>query len=521
MVNINDNGSEWVKETDGLSQDRIWSLSEKFLFRTAFIFFILFSIPLSGRWYADLFSINWLRLHYRDIYDIARFSPVFLGRNSSFFLLGYGDWLLLLLVALVGALVWSLIDRKTQSYERLYYWLRVIVRFRAGIGIIGFGFTKLLPVQMPYPSLGLLNTNFGDFTAQKIYWLSIGIVPWYQVFAGVVECVAGAFLFFRKTIFLGALLLSSALGDITYVNFAYDGGVHVYASYFVVFSAFLLLYYVKDIYIVLIRQEVVVPHWYVPVFAKRLRWTRFGLKTVTITVFLVLLFYVQLINFWYDPYKQPAVAGEQALRGNYRVEEFTINGKALPYSPLDTALWQNVTFENWSSLSFTTNKPHVIDLSNGGGSPMRDIDRTFEVTGAAGGKNVYHYEADTVNHILYLEDKNIAGVVGKIKRGGETNKASLNNLNYGENREARHTEKKKENWIPDSSLKYIKDERLSIQKIAYSARRDNEFAEKQRKVKRGRMVLHYQTIDGSEILLSGIDSHNDSIVVKLVRCKNR
>jgi hypothetical protein len=25
---------------------------------------------------------------------------------------------------------------------------------------------------MPYPSLGLLNTNFGDLTAQKVFWLS-------------------------------------------------------------------------------------------------------------------------------------------------------------------------------------------------------------------------------------------------------------------------------------------------------------------------------------------------------------
>src|SRR6202012_6267008 len=136
--------------------------------------------------------------------------------------------------------------RRTErtEYNTLYYWLRVIVRYRAGIGIIGFGFTKLFPVQMPYPSLGVLNTNFGDLTAQKVFWLSVGIVPWYQVFAGVVECLAGALLFFRRTTTVGAILLFAALGDIVYVNLAYDGGVHVYASYFVLLAAFLL---VKDV----------------------------------------------------------------------------------------------------------------------------------------------------------------------------------------------------------------------------------------------------------------------------------
>jgi hypothetical protein len=35
---------------------------------------------------------------------------------------------------------------------------------------------------------------------------------------------------------------------------------------------------------------------------------------------------------------------------------------------------------------------------------MRDIDRTFEVSGVAGGRRVFHYYPDTINHTLYLED---------------------------------------------------------------------------------------------------------------------
>jgi len=80
------------------------------------------------------------------------------------------------------------------------------------IGIIGFGFTKLLPVQMPYPGLGLLNTDFGDLTAQKIFGCQSASFPWYQVFAGVVEVLAGTLLLFRRTTTLGAILLFGGTG---------------------------------------------------------------------------------------------------------------------------------------------------------------------------------------------------------------------------------------------------------------------------------------------------------------------
>jgi len=239
-----------------------WSNGQKIAFRIAFIFFISLAIPNSAEWYDVVIHINWTRLNYRDLYDIARFGSginIFGDRLFGSTLLGYANWIITFFISIAGGLIWTLIVRRhgteRKEYNTLYYWLRVVVRYRAGIGIIGFGFTKLLPVQMPYPGLGLLNTNFGDMTAQKIFWLSVGIVPWYQVFAGVVECLAGTLLFFRKTTTLGAILLVGALGDIVYVNFAYDGGVHVYSSYFVLLAAFLLVDDLPKVYNLLILER--------------------------------------------------------------------------------------------------------------------------------------------------------------------------------------------------------------------------------------------------------------------------
>ncbi|GAB3551487.1 hypothetical protein GCM10027577_32020 [Spirosoma fluminis] len=483
---------------------------------------MIFSIPTNAGWYRNLFSLDWLhpgrvRLHYRDLYDIARFQPNILGFTTWWpSWMGYGEWVFLLLVSAVIGLVWTTLDRKRLEYNLLYYWLRVIVRYRAGIGIIGFGFTKLMPTQLPYPSLGLLNTNFGDLTAQKIYWLSIGIVPWYEVFTGVVEVLAGSLLFFRATTFWGAVLLFGALADIVYVNLAYDGGVHGYSSYFVVLAGFLLVYYVRELYNLLIKEQFTVPNYFYPSLAKPWqRITRISLKTAAIGIFLGLLFWLQYVNFRYDPYKQPAQKGVPELRGNYTVTKFELNGNEIPYSPTDSLRWQEATFESWSTLTFKVNRAVPLDLSNGGGSPMRDLNRTFELTGVAGGQRVFYYDADPVNQVLYLQDKYrpSSGRGERGEGGGEP----------GGGDPKKREKKPADNWIPAEALANIGPEDLKIDPIARSTRRAEGIKSEARREdgKRDRMVLRYETIDGSRVELTGFDEKKRSLYVVLDRVKRK
>jgi hypothetical protein len=472
----------------------LWKSYEKIAFRIAFIFFILMSIPTSPGWYTQVYHFDWTSLHYRDLYDIARFQPAYV-RGSGFY--GYGDWLILLVVALVGGTIWTLLDKKRTEYNVLYYWLSVVVRYRAAIGIIGFAFTKVLPVQMPYPSIGILNTNFGDLTAQKIYWLSISIVPWYQVFAGIVELTAGTLLFFRKTTTLGAIILFGALGDIVYVNFAYDGGVHVYSSYFVLFAAFLLAKDIPKIYQLFILERYTVPvDFSIDIKENWLKITRLVLKTGTIVLFLGVFFYLQLNNFLYDPYKQPAAKGVSTLRGYYRVKEFKLNNQVIPYSPQDSVGWQEVTFEKWSSLTFKQNKPTALDLSNGGGSPMRDINRTFEIAGVGGGRRVFYYEADTVNHILYLQDK------------------------YRESPDFASRKKKGPKKKPSPQKNFLTDEQeyAQVDPAGLTGRRLKGIpAERAQEGKRKRMELHYQTTDGKQVVLTGTNENKEAVAIILER----
>jgi len=537
----------------------VWKSYQKIAFRIAFIFFVLMTIPENPQWYTQFFQFDWTSLHYRDLYDVARFQPMFI-RGGGYY--GYAEWLVLFAVAIVGGLIWTAADRKRQEYNVLYYWLTVIVRYRAAIGIIGFAFTKVLPVQMPYPSTGILNTNFGDLTAQKIYWLSISVVPWYQVFAGIVELSAGILLFFRKTATLGAIILFGALWDIVYVNFAYDGGVHVYSSYFVLFALFLLAKEIPKIYNLFILERYTVPvNFDIQIREKWLRITRVALKSGAIILFLFVFFYIQLNNFLYDPYKQPAAKGISKLRGYYQVSEFRINNQVIPYSPQDSLRWQEVTFEKWTTLTYKQNRPVPLDLSNGGGSPMRDINRTFEIAGVGGGRRVFYYEADTVNHILYLKDKyraplDFAARNKKSKSaengaaGQDSRNLSNRNQNFsgdkiaglsidhptkdsptrdlpnrGANSENKNLSAKNNNRSqkktkndPQTNFLTAQQEYEQLDPAGLTGRRLKGIsAERAMETVRKSMTLHYSSVDGKEVILSGVNENRDSVYMILHR----
>lgn len=485
-----------------------WKGYEKVLFRIAFVFFTVMCIPTNLDWYKHFVEIDWTNLHFRDLYHIARFEPSFvrLSGEARHGLSGFTNWGILLFISVVVAAIWSFLDRKRTEYNTLYYWLQVIVRYRAAIGIIGFCWEKVFPMQMPYPSISLLNNDFGDMTGHKIYWLSIAIVPWYQSFTGLVEFAGGALLLFRKTVLYGAALLIGALSAVGVVNIAYGNASHVYAFFFALAGAFLLIPYAKPLYRLLIEEKFSQAKIYVPPFDTAWkRITRFTLKAGVFYLFVFLFAYLTLLSYLYDPYKQPPIKGVAGLKGYYDVTDFRINGNSIPYSPLDSVPWKEAIFEKWPSLAFRTNRTVQLDLSNGGGydsdHSMRSIGRAFELSGIAGGRRIFHYYADTVNKVLYLLDKNIP------HRNIRGNKIHPIDTVYDEN------------WISQEAWKNIGDERTAIHPRAGSTLRDKAFAKKDEVDReRKKMILTYElNADGSEVVLSGTDENRDSLYIILNR----
>jgi hypothetical protein len=199
------------------------------------------------------------------------------------------------------------------------------------------------------------------------------------------------------------------------------------------------------------------------------------------------------------------------LKGFYNVAEFKLNDQSIAFSPVDSVRWSEVTFEKWSTMTFKVNKPVQIDLSNGGGDPMQDINRTFEITGVAGGRRAFHYFADTVNHVLYLEDKNNPFAAGrKGGTGGKMNDKELEKLD----RDSVYTP----DWIPQKALAVIGSEYSRVEPLAQNARRKTAFESEPVVKARRKMILQYSANpDGSEVVLRGTDENRDSVFIKLNR----
>lgn len=383
-----------------------WKGYEKHLFRFFFIFLVIQIIPLDWKFYHQLFSINWLNLNFYDLFELAKYQPaIFIANDAENWYNGsFLNWILFAVIAAIGALIWGRLDSNRKEYTVLYYWLRALVRYRLAFVLIAYGFVKFFPLQMPYPSLSNLLTNYGDYHAWKIYFQTVGIAPKYESFLGFVEILAAFLIFYRRTVTFGVGLIFGFLGNVAVANGFYDIGEPVLSTFIVLLSAFLFVYDVPRLYDLLIKEVPARANKFVYRFSGKQRSLRYFGRAAFI-LFTVLFAWKTYDNYVHEPYKLPKTRGLDKAYGFYQVKEFVLNNDTIPYSKTDSSRWQDVIFERWSTLTIKVNRPVKIDLSNGEGYHEKDIDRNYELAGFAG-RHYFHYEADTVNHTLSLQNKN-------------------------------------------------------------------------------------------------------------------
>lgn len=424
--------SKNIKTGEENTNVSLWSYLEKVAFRIAFVFFFLLIIPLQGEWYTRLFNS-------KSVYDVlsaiaggSRFGLIQITSESGKWgFASYASWWLALLISVVGAAIWTILSRnsKRKNYNALYYWLRVFVRYRIAIGLIAFGFIKFFPIQMPFPSVANLNTEIGDYAPFKLYWQIVGVSYKYQIFLGFLEIAAGTLLFFRSTIALGAIINAGVLFNIAHANLAYDGAVHVYSSYFVLLSLFLLLQYFPNIWKLFIKGEAVSPNYYHPNINTSLKkYVFYGGKYVFIFFFLFVYGAYRYNNFYNGGrLKDPVIPGLAGSAGHYDVSTFALNGDTLKYSPQDSLRWHDAAFERYSTFGYKVNKPFDINIGNGG-TASADLLKVYELTGRAGGRTYYYYEIDSTENKLYLVDKNQEFTIEQKKRFDKGNDIGLKAL---------------------------------------------------------------------------------------------
>src|SRR5437763_15772759 len=87
-----------------------WKGYEKLLFRFFFLYFFIQALPLDLNYFKVIFSVNWLHVQYTDIFNLSRYSPKFIQGPAS-----YANWLVVALIAVIGTVIWTIADKKSNE----------------------------------------------------------------------------------------------------------------------------------------------------------------------------------------------------------------------------------------------------------------------------------------------------------------------------------------------------------------------------------------------------------------------
>ena len=338
----------------------VWPLWQKILFRFFFIYFIIYIAPWT--WLEYIPGADYVLKYYYQFMDWCVNTA-----NDKFFhiykelvpLNGSGDtsygwtmlWLLLS-VAIIGSILWSLLDFKRNNYNRLGYWFRIVVRYFVIMNCFGYGIIKLFGLQMTFPTLSQLATPLGDLLPMRFSWMFMGYSFSYQAFSGALEVLAGLLLLFRRTSTFGALMAAGVFTNVMMLNMSYDIPVKLFSTHIVVMCIILLAYDYKRIFSFAYNGAAVPGNLYQVSFSKK--WMRI-LKLILKLAFILVIVILPISDSW-TRYKEINTRKEikPIKEGIYEVKKFVVNNDTIPYISNDSLRWQDVIFQGDGSGSVNT-----------------------------------------------------------------------------------------------------------------------------------------------------------------------
>lgn len=258
-------------------------------------------------------------------------AKLFFGIEITIFPGGSGDttYNYIELVLFAGAAVLlgtmaTLIRRARPVSARASDASTVYLRYYLAMVLLGYGWHKVLPIQMPFPGPDRLLSTFGDASPMGLLWTFIGASPAYQIFAGLGEVAAGSLLLWRRTTLLGALLGAGVMLNVVMLNFCYDVPVKLFSSHLLLMLLFLIMPHAGRLAAVLLLN---LPAAAVELnlFRIRRRWARWvaGLaKAAVVVMFAVLPLFRNLdMLTQYGPFRATS-----RWHGVYKVETFDRDG---------------------------------------------------------------------------------------------------------------------------------------------------------------------------------------------------
>ncbi len=326
-----------------------WKAYQKIAFRFVLIFFVLFVVLLdwsvnallSALYYVGPLAalldgaVSWTG---KAVFQISHtiVSPYDGQHNDRTY--SYILYFIMVVIAAVGTVVWSLLDRKRTDYKVPYYWLTTCIRYYLACTMFLFALEKFFKMQFPDLGFYTLTETVGDMSPMHLAWAFFGYSYGYNVFIGIAESAA-LLLLFRRTTTFGAILTMGTLANVMAINFNYDVHAKMYPTALFLMALFLLL---RDADRILrfffTGQATSLPIIQAPIFRKRwMNLSKIVLKCLVISY--VILFQV-MDYIGYKKRAEERSTAKSGIVGVYDVDKFVVNKDTL--SKEDLSRWRQL-----------------------------------------------------------------------------------------------------------------------------------------------------------------------------------
>ncbi len=322
-----------------------WGFTQKLVFRFFLILFLLYIFfnPNGVLPYSDYIFNFYIPPFHKLMLWIAK-NILHLSYPVTVFTNGSGDTtydyvviFFITAVAVTASVVWSILDKRITTYNKLFYWLCVIVRYYVAITMFAYGFVKVFKLQFPFFSPDRLLEPYGNSSPMGLAWNFLGFSRGYNYVTGGAEILSGTLLLFRRTATLGAIVTLVVAGNVMAINYCFDVPVKLLSTALVLMALFLLA---KDIHRLInfffLNKPTPAANIAPPVFRKK--WQNITMAIVKYG----LILYVMIINIQQalSAMKQYGDAAPRSpLYGIYNVETFIRNKDTAASLATDTVRW--------------------------------------------------------------------------------------------------------------------------------------------------------------------------------------
>lgn len=156
-------------------------------------------------------------------------------------------------LAALGALVWSLLDRSRKGHPRLGRWLHLGARWYLAVVLLSYGLSKLFDGQFPAPTIAELTREVGDLPPDGVLWMFMKRSQPYVWLAGAAELLACVLLLHRRTALLGATVATVVMAQVCALNWLYGVPLKQFTAHLLLIALLLMAPFARRLWAVFVQ----------------------------------------------------------------------------------------------------------------------------------------------------------------------------------------------------------------------------------------------------------------------------